>query len=59
MGLRITARGPVGCLGHSSADSGVPLMPRILISPVVQLFDCRCYFGSHRLQRPHGGFTSS
>jgi hypothetical protein len=27
MGLRVTARGPVCYLGHSSADSGVPLMP--------------------------------
>jgi len=59
MELGVTGRGPVCYLGHSSADSGVPLMPRILISPVVQLFDCRCYFGSHRLQRPQGGFTSS
>ena len=59
MGLRVTARGPVCCLGHSSADSGVPLMPWTF--SFRQLLSCLivAYFGSHRLQRPHGGFTSS
>jgi hypothetical protein len=59
MGLRVTAGSCLLPRAFISRFGSAAYAPDILISPVVQLFDCRCYFGSHRLQRPHGGFTSS